>query len=146
MIRKLQDLSELIPKIFEQMILRCMKPFQGLKFGGCTWTDWDTNGNVRNPWVWDSPSPVGRRDASDDLAELLQLSGLSHGTDVYWVMHKIWSWRYCHSETAIGCRGRYHGILDACKNLRWPSLLWNVRDRGWRFEEERNGYIQAMRK
>ena len=152
MIRKLQDLSGIDPKDIRADDPDVMKLFSGTEVLGVTPEQIGTSTGVLGIPEFGTNFVRGMVDETHPttFAELLQLSGLSHGTDV-WLgnAQDLIKEGIATLKTVIGCRDDImvylmHAGLDPKMAF---TIMERVRKGMWLkiSEEERNGYIQAMR-
>ncbi|MGT2908235.1 PolC-type DNA polymerase III [Streptococcus dentiloxodontae] len=152
MIRKLQDLSGIDPKAIPADDPDVMKLFSGTDVLGVTPEQIGTPTGMLGIPEFGTNFVRGMVDETHPttFAELLQLSGLSHGTDV-WLgnAQDLIKEGIADLSTVIGCRDDImvylmHAGLE-------PKMAFNIMERVRKglwlkiSEEERNGYIQAMR-
>ena len=152
MIRKLQDLSGIDPKDIRADDPDVMKLFSGTEILGVTPEQIGTPTGMLGIPEFGTNFVRGMVDETHPttFAELLQLSGLSHGTDV-WLgnAQDLIKEGIATLKTVIGCRDDImvylmHAGLDPKMAF---TIMERVRKGLWLkiSEEERNGYIQAMR-
>ena len=152
MIRKLQDLSGIDPKDIRADDPDVMKLFSGTEILGVTPEQIGTSTGMLGIPEFGTNFVRGMVDETHPttFAELLQLSGLSHGTDV-WLgnAQDLIKEGIATLKTVIGCRDDImvylmHAGLDPKMAF---TIMERVRKGMWLkiSEEERNGYIQAMR-
>ena len=152
MIRKLQDLSGIDPKDIRADDPDVMKLFSGTEVLGVTPEQIGTSTGVLGIPEFGTNFVRGMVEETHPttFAELLQLSGLSHGTDV-WLgnAQDLIKEGIATLKTVIGCRDDImvylmHAGLDPKMAF---TIMERVRKGMWLkiSEEERNGYIQAMR-
>ena len=152
MIRKLQDLSGIDPKDIRADDPDVMKLFSGTDILGVTPEQIGTPTGMLGIPEFGTNFVRGMVDETHPttFAELLQLSGLSHGTDV-WLgnAQDLIKEGIATLKTVIGCRDDImvylmHAGLDPKMAF---TIMERVRKGMWLkiSEEERNGYIQAMR-
>ena len=152
MIRKLQDLSGIDPKDIRADDPDVMKLFSGTDILGVTPEQIGTPTGMLGIPEFGTNFVRGMVDETHPttFAELLQLSGLSHWTDV-WLgnAQDLIKEGIATLKTVIGCRDDImvylmHAGLDPKMAF---TIMERVRKGMWLkiSEEERNGYIQAMR-
>ncbi|MFC3932359.1 PolC-type DNA polymerase III [Streptococcus dentapri] len=152
MIRKLQDLSGIDPTDIPADDPEVMKLFSGTDVLGVTEEQIGTPTGMLGIPEFGTNFVRGMVNETHPttFAELLQLSGLSHGTDV-WLgnAQDLIKEGIADLSTVIGCRDDImvylmHAGLE-------PKMAFNIMERVRKgmwlkiSEEERNGYIQAMR-
>lgn len=152
MIRKLQDLSGIDPKDILPDDPDVMALFSGTDVLGVTPEQIGASTGMLGIPEFGTTFVRGMVDETHPttFAELLQLSGLSHGTDV-WLgnAQDLIKQGIATLKTVIGCRDDImvylmHAGLE-------PKMAFNIMERVRKgmwlkiSEEERNGYIQAMR-
>lgn len=152
MIRKLQDLSGISPADIPMDDPDVMKLFSGTEVMGVTAEQIGTPTGMLGIPEFGTNFVRGMVDETHPttFAELLQLSGLSHGTDV-WLgnAQDLIKQGIANLSTVIGCRDDImvylmHAGLE-------PKMAFNIMERVRKglwlkiSEEERNGYIQAMK-
>lgn len=152
MVRKLQDLSGIDPKDIPADDPGVMALFSGTEILGVTPEQIGTATGMLGIPEFGTNFVRGMVDETHPttFAELLQLSGLSHGTDV-WLgnAQDLIKNGIATLKTVIGCRDDImvylmHAGLE-------PKMAFNIMERvrkgAWLkiSEEERNGYIQAMK-
>lgn len=152
MIRKLQDLSGIDPKDIPADDPDVMKLFSGTEVLGVTEEQIGTPTGMLGIPEFGTNFVRGMVDETHPttFAELLQLSGLSHGTDV-WLgnAQDLIKNGIATLSTVIGCRDDImvylmHAGLDPKMAF---TIMERVRKGLWLkiSEEERNGYISAMK-
>lgn len=152
MIRKLQDLSGIDPKTIPADDPEVMKLFSGTEVLGVTEKEIGTPTGMLGIPEFGTNFVRGMVDETHPttFAELLQLSGLSHGTDV-WLgnAQDLIKQGIATLSTVIGCRDDImvylmHAGLEPKMAF---TIMERVRKGAWLkiSEEERNGYISAMR-
>ncbi|EHJ53327.1 PolC-type DNA polymerase III [Streptococcus macacae] len=152
MIRKLQDLSGIDPKNIPVDDSEVMKLFSGTDVLGVTEEQIGASTGMLGIPEFGTNFVRGMVEETHPttFAELLQLSGLSHGTDV-WLgnAQDLIKQGIATLSTVIGCRDDImvylmHAGLDPKMAF---TIMERVRKGAWLkiSEEERNGYIQAMR-
>ncbi|MGT2667333.1 PolC-type DNA polymerase III [Streptococcus rifensis] len=152
MIRKLQDLSGIDPKTILADDPGVMALFSGTEILGVTPEQIGTPTGMLGIPEFGTNFVRGMVNETHPttFAELLQLSGLSHGTDV-WLgnAQDLIRSGIADLSTVIGCRDDImvylmHAGLE-------PKMAFNIMERVRKgmwlkiSEEERNGYIEAMR-
>ncbi|MET3558912.1 DNA polymerase-3 subunit alpha (Gram-positive type) [Streptococcus rupicaprae] len=152
MIRKLQDLSGIDPKDIPADDPGVMALFSGTEILGVTPEQIGTSTGMLGIPEFGTNFVRGMVDETHPttFSELLQLSGLSHGTDV-WLgnAQDLIRSGIADLSTVIGCRDDImvylmHAGLE-------PKMAFNIMERVRKgmwlkiSEEERNGYIEAMR-
>ncbi|MBJ8350267.1 PolC-type DNA polymerase III [Streptococcus zalophi] len=152
MIRKLQDLSGIDPKEIPADDPDVMKLFSGTEVLGVTPEQIGTSTGMLGIPEFGTNFVRGMVDETHPttFAELLQLSGLSHGTDV-WLgnAQDLIKAGIADLSTVIGCRDDImvylmHAGLE-------PKMAFNIMERVRKglwlkiSEEEREAYIKAMR-
>ena len=152
MIRKLQDLSDIDPNDIPMDDPDVMALFSGTDILGVTPEQIGTSTGMLGIPEFGTNFVRGMVDETHPttFAELLQLSGLSHGTDV-WLgnAQDLIKSGIADLSTVIGCRDDImvylmHAGLDPKMAF---TIMERVRKGMWLkiSEEERNGYIEAMR-
>ncbi|WP_420543748.1 PolC-type DNA polymerase III [Streptococcus equinus] len=152
MIRKLQDLSGIDPKDIPADDPDVMALFSGTEVLGVTPEQIGTPTGMLGIPEFGTNFVRGMVEETHPttFAELLQLSGLSHGTDV-WLgnAQDLIKEGIATLKTVIGCRDDImvylmHAGLDPKMAF---TIMERVRKGRWLkiSDEERNGYIQAMR-
>lgn len=152
MIRKLQDLSGIDPQTIPADDPEVMKLFSGTEVLGVTEEQIGTSTGMLGIPEFGTNFVRGMVDETHPttFAELLQLSGLSHGTDV-WLgnAQDLIKDGIATLSTVIGCRDDImvylmHAGLEPKMAF---TIMERVRKGLWLkiSEEERNGYIAAMR-
>ncbi|AXQ79519.1 PolC-type DNA polymerase III [Streptococcus chenjunshii] len=152
MIRKLQDLSGIDPTEIPADDPDVMKLFSGTDVLGVTPEQIGASTGMLGIPEFGTNFVRGMVDETHPttFAELLQLSGLSHGTDV-WLgnAQDLIKEGIATLSTVIGCRDDImvylmHAGLEPKMAF---TIMERVRKGAWLkiSEEERNGYIQAMR-
>lgn len=152
MIRKLQDLSGIDPKEIPADDPDVMKLFSGTEVLGVTEEQIGTPTGMLGIPEFGTNFVRGMVDETHPttFAELLQLSGLSHGTDV-WLgnAQDLIKQGIATLSTVIGCRDDImvylmHAGLEPKMAF---TIMERVRKGAWLkiSEEERKGYIAAMR-
>ncbi|TWT09827.1 PolC-type DNA polymerase III [Streptococcus sp. sy004] len=151
MIRKLQDLSGISPMDIPMDDPDVMKLFSGTDVMGVSSEQIGTSTGMLGIPEFGTNFVRGMVDETHPttFSELLQLSGLSHGTDV-WLgnAQDLIKRGIANLSTVIGCRDDImvylmHAGLE-------PKMAFNIMERVRKglwlkiSEEERNGYIQAM--
>lgn len=152
MVRKLQDLSGIDPKAIPADDPGVMALFSGTEILGVTPEQIGTATGMLGIPEFGTNFVRGMVDETHPttFAELLQLSGLSHGTDV-WLgnAQDLIKAGTASLKTVIGCRDDImvylmHAGLE-------PKMAFNIMERVRKglwlkiSEEEREGYIKAMR-
>lgn len=152
MIRKLQDLSGIDPQTIPADDKGVMALFSGTDILGVTPEQIGTSTGMLGIPEFGTNFVRGMVDETHPttFAELLQLSGLSHGTDV-WLgnAQELIKAGIADLSTVIGCRDDImvylmHAGLE-------PKMAFNIMERVRKglwlkiSEEEREGYIQAMK-
>ena len=152
MIRKLQDLSGIDPNDIPMDDPSVMALFSGTDILGVTPEQIGTSTGMLGIPEFGTNFVRGMVDETHPttFAELLQLSGLSHGTDV-WLgnAQDLIKTGIADLSTVIGCRDDImvylmHAGLDPKMAF---TIMERVRKGLWLkiSEEERNGYIEAMK-
>jgi len=152
MIRKLQDLSGIDPNDIPMDDSGVMALFSGTDILGVTPEQIGTSTGMLGIPEFGTNFVRGMVDETHPttFAELLQLSGLSHGTDV-WLgnAQDLIKSGIADLSTVIGCRDDImvylmHAGLDPKMAF---TIMERVRKGMWLkiSEEERNGYIEAMK-
>lgn len=152
MIRKLQDLSGIDPNDIPMDDPGVMALFSGTDILGVTPVQIGTSTGMLGIPEFGTNFVRGMVDETHPttFAELLQLSGLSHGTDV-WLgnAQDLIKAGIADLSTVIGCRDDImvylmHAGLDPKMAF---TIMERVRKGMWLkiSEEERNGYIEAMK-
>ena len=152
MIRKLQDLSGIDPNEIPMDDESVMALFSGTEVLGVTPEQIGTPTGMLGIPEFGTNFVRGMVDETHPttFAELLQLSGLSHGTDV-WLgnAQDLIKQRIADLSTVIGCRDDImvylmHAGLEPKMAF---TIMERVRKGLWLkiSEEERNGYIEAMK-
>ena len=152
MIRKLQDLSGIDPKDIPADDPDVMALFSGTEVLGVTSEQIGTPTGMLGIPEFGTNFVRGMVEETHPttFAELLQLSGLSHGTDV-WLgnAQDLIKEGIATLKTVIGCRDdimvyRMHAGLEPKMAF---TIMERVRKGMWLkiSDEERNGYIEAMR-
>ena len=152
MIRKLQDLSGIDPNDIPMDDSGVMDLFSGTDILGVTPEQIGTSTGMLGIPEFGTNFVRGMVDETHPttFAELLQLSGLSHGTDV-WLgnAQDLIKTGIADLSTVIGCRDDImvylmHAGLDPKMAF---TIMERVRKGMWLkiSEEERNGYIEAMK-
>ena len=152
MIRKLQDLSGIDPNDIPMDDSDVMDLFSGTDILGVTPDQIGTSTGMLGIPEFGTNFVRGMVDETHPttFAELLQLSGLSHGTDV-WLgnAQDLIKAGIADLSTVIGCRDDImvylmHAGLDPKMAF---TIMERVRKGMWLkiSEEERNGYIEAMK-
>ena len=152
MIRKLQDLSGIDPNDIPMDDPGVMDLFSGTDILGVTPEQIGTSTGMLGIPEFGTNFVRGMVDETHPttFAELLQLSGLSHGTDV-WLgnAQDLIKTGIADLSTVIGCRDDImvylmHAGLDPKMAF---TIMERVRKGMWLkiSEEERNGYIEAMK-
>ena len=152
MIRKLQDLSGIDPNDIPMDDSDVMALFSGTDILGVTPEQIGTSTGMLGIPEFGTNFVRGMVDETHPttFAELLQLSGLSHGTDV-WLgnAQDLIKTGIADLSTVIGCRDDImvylmHAGLDPKMAF---TIMERVRKGMWLkiSEEERNGYIEAMK-
>ncbi|MFC5630286.1 MULTISPECIES: PolC-type DNA polymerase III [Streptococcus] len=152
MVRKLQDLSGIDPKDILADDPGVMALFSGTEILGVTPEQIGTPTGMLGIPEFGTNFVRGMVEETKPttFAELLQLSGLSHGTDV-WLgnAQDLIKQGIATLKTVIGCRD---DIMVYLMHAGLPpkmafNIMERVRKGMWLkiSEEERNGYIQAMR-
>lgn len=152
MIRKLQDLSGIDPNDIPMDDPGVMALFSGTDILGVTPEQIGTSTGMLGIPEFGTNFVRGMVDETHPttFAELLQLSGLSHGTDV-WLgnAQDLIKAGIADLSTVIGCRDDImvylmHAGLDPKMSF---TIMERVRKGMWLkiSEEERNGYIEAMK-
>ena len=152
MIRKLQDLSKIDPKDIPADDPEVMKLFSGTEVLGVTPEQIGASTGMLGIPEFGTNFVRGMVDETHPttFAELLQLSGLSHGTDV-WLgnAQDLIKQGIATLKTVIGCRDDImvylmHAGLEPKMAF---TIMERVRKGAWLkiSDEERNTYIQAMR-
>ena len=152
MIRKLQDLSGIDPNEIPMDDSDVMALFSGTDILGVTPEQIGTSTGMLGIPEFGTNFVRGMVDETHPttFAELLQLSGLSHGTDV-WLgnAQDLIKTGIADLSTVIGCRDDImvylmHAGLDPKMAF---TIMERVRKGLWLkiSEEERNGYIEAMK-
>lgn len=152
MVRKLQDLSGIDPKTILADDPGVMALFSGTEVLGVTPEQIGTPTGMLGIPEFGTNFVRGMVEETKPttFAELLQLSGLSHGTDV-WLgnAQDLIKQGIATLSTVIGCRD---DIMVYLMHAGLPpkmafNIMERVRKGMWLkiSEEERNGYIQAMR-
>ena len=152
MIRKLQDLSGIDPNDIPMDDSGVMDLFSGTDILGVTPEQIGTSTGMLGIPEFGTNFVRGMVDETHPttFAELLQLSGLSHGTDV-WLgnAQDLIKAGIADLSTVIGCRDDImvylmHAGLDPKMAF---TIMERVRKGMWLkiSEEERNGYIEAMK-
>ena len=152
MIRKLQDLSGIDPNDIPMDDPGVMALFSGTDILGVTPEQIGTSTGMLGIPEFGTNFVRGMVDEThpNTFAELLQLSGLSHGTDV-WLgnAQDLIKTGIADLSTVIGCRDDImvylmHAGLDPKMAF---TIMERVRKGLWLkiSEEERNGYIEAMK-
>ena len=152
MIRKLQDLSGIDPNDIPMDDPDVMALFSGTDILGVTPEQIGTSTGMLGIPEFGTNFVRGMVDETHPttFAELLQLSGLSHGTDV-WLgnAQDLIKAEIADLSTVIGCRDDImvylmHAGLDPKMAF---TIMERVRKGLWLkiSEEERNGYIEAMK-
>lgn len=152
MIRKLQDLSGIDPNDIPMDDSGVMALFSGTDILGVTPEQIGTSTGMLGIPEFGTNFVRGMVDETHPttFAELLQLSGLSHGTDV-WLgnAQDLIKAGIADLSTVIGCRDDImvylmHAGLDPKMAF---TIMERVRKGMWLkiSEEERNGYIEAMK-
>ena len=152
MIRKLQDLSGIDPNDIPMDDPGVMALFSGTDILGVTPEQIGTSTGMLGIPEFGTNFVRGMVDETHPttFAELLQLSGLSHGTDV-WLgnAQDLIKTGIADLSTVIGCRDDImvylmHAGLDPKMAF---TIMERVRKGMWLkiSEEERNGYIEAMK-
>lgn len=152
MIRKLQDLSGIDPKAIPADDPDVMALFSGTEVLGVTEEQIGTPTGMLGIPEFGTNFVRGMVNETHPttFAELLQLSGLSHGTDV-WLgnAQDLIKEGIATLSTVIGCRDDImvylmHAGLEPKMAF---TIMERVRKGAWLkiSEDERNGYIQAMR-
>ena len=152
MIRKLQDLSGIDPNDIPMDDPDVMALFSGTDILGVTPEQIGTSTGMLGIPEFGTNFVRGMVDETHPttFAELLQLSGLSHGTDV-WLgnAQDLIKAGIADLSTVIGCRDDImvylmHADLDPKMAF---TIMERVRKGMWLkiSEEERNGYIEAMK-
>ena len=152
MIRKLQDLSGIDPNDIPMDDPSVMALFSGTDILGVTSEQIGTSTGMLGIPEFGTNFVRGMVDETHPttFAELLQLSGLSHGTDV-WLgnAQDLIKTGIADLSTVIGCRDDImvylmHAGLDPKMAF---TIMERVRKGLWLkiSEEERNGYIEAMK-
>ena len=152
MIRKLQDLSGIDPNDIPMDDSGVMALFSGTDILGVTPEQIGTSTGMLGIPEFGTNFVRGMVDETHPttFAELLQLSGLSHGTDV-WLgnAQDLIKTGIADLSTVIGCRDDImvylmHAGLDPKMAF---TIMERVRKGLWLkiSEEERNGYIEAMK-
>ena len=152
MIRKLQDLSGIDPNDIPMDDPGVMALFSGTDILGVTPDQIGTSTGMLGIPEFGTNFVRGMVDETHPttFAELLQLSGLSHGTDV-WLgnAQELIKSGIADLSTVIGCRDDImvylmHAGLDPKMAF---TIMERVRKGMWLkiSEEERNGYIEAMK-
>ena len=152
MIRKLQDLSGIDPNDIPMDDSGVMDLFSGTDILGVTPEQIGTSTGMLGIPEFGTNFVRGMVDETHPttFAELLQLSGLSHGTDV-WLgnAQDLIKTGIADLSTVIGCRDDImvylmHAGLDPKMAF---TIMERVRKGLWLkiSEEERNGYIEAMK-
>ena len=152
MIRKLQDLSGIDPNDIPMDDPGVMALFSGIDILGVTPDQIGTSTGMLGIPEFGTNFVRGMVDETHPttFAELLQLSGLSHGTDV-WLgnAQDLIKAGIADLSTVIGCRDDImvylmHAGLDPKMAF---TIMERVRKGMWLkiSEEERNGYIEAMK-
>ena len=152
MIRKLQDLSGIDPNDIPMDDAGVMDLFSGTDILGVTPEQIGTSTGMLGIPEFGTNFVRGMVDETHPttFAELLQLSGLSHGTDV-WLgnAQDLIKAGIADLSTVIGCRDDImvylmHAGLDPKMAF---TIMERVRKGLWLkiSEEERNGYIEAMK-
>ena len=152
MIRKLQDLSGIDPNDIPMDDYGVMALFSGTDILGVTPEQIGTSTGMLGIPEFGTNFVRGMVDETHPttFAELLQLSGLSHGTDV-WLgnAQDLIKSGIADLSTVIGCRDDImvylmHAGLDPKMAF---TIMERVRKGLWLkiSEEERNGYIEAMK-
>lgn len=152
MIRKLQDLSGIDPNEIPMDDEGVMALFSGTEVLGVTPEQIGTSTGMLGIPEFGTNFVRGMVDETHPttFAELLQLSGLSHGTDV-WLgnAQELIKQGIADLSTVIGCRDDImvylmHKGLDPKMAF---TIMERVRKGLWLkiSEEERNGYIEAMK-
>ena len=152
MIRKLQDLSDIDPNDIPMDDSGVMALFSGTDILGVTPEQIGTSTGMLGIPEFGTNFVRGMVDETHPttFAELLQLSGLSHGTDV-WLgnAQDLIKAGIADLSTVIGCRDDImvylmHAGLDPKMAF---TIMERVRKGLWLkiSEEERNGYIEAMK-
>lgn len=152
MIRKLQDLSGIDPKDIPADDPGVMQLFSGTEVLGVTPEQIGTSTGMLGIPEFGTNFVRGMVDETHPttFAELLQLSGLSHGTDV-WLgnAQDLIKQGIANLSTVIGCRDDIMVYLMHAGLP--PKMAFNIMERVRKglwlkiSEEERDGYIQAMR-
>ena len=152
MIRKLQDLSGIDPKDIPADDPDVMALFSGTEVLGVTPEQIETPTGMLGIPEFGTNFVRGMVEETHPttFAELLQLSGLSHGTDV-WLgnAQDLIKEGIATLKTVIGCRDDIMVyLMHAGLNPKMAfTIMERVRKGRWLkiSDEERNGYIQAMR-
>ncbi|KUE91508.1 DNA polymerase III subunit alpha [Streptococcus equinus] len=152
MIRKLQDLSGIDPKDIPADDPDVMALFSGTEVLGVTPEQIGTPTGMLGIPEFGTNFVRGMVEETHPttFAELLQLSGLSHGTDV-WLgnAQDLIKEGIATLKTVIGCRDDIMVyLMHAGLNPKMAfTIMERVRKGRWLkiSDEERNGYIQAMR-
>lgn len=152
MIRKLQDLSGIDPKDIPADDPDVMALFSGTKVLGVTPEQIGTPTGMLGIPEFGTNFVRGMVEETHPttFAELLQLSGLSHGTDV-WLgnAQDLIKEGIATLKTVIGCRDDIMVYLmhAGLKPKMAFTIMERVRKGMWLkiSDEERNGYIEAMR-
>ncbi|GGE37192.1 PolC-type DNA polymerase III [Streptococcus himalayensis] len=152
MIRKLQDLSGIDPNEIPMDDEGVMALFSGTEVLGVTAEQIGTSTGMLGIPEFGTNFVRGMVDETHPttFAELLQLSGLSHGTDV-WLgnAQDLIKQGIADLSTVIGCRDDIMVYLMHAGLA--PKMAFNIMERVRKgmwlkiSEEERNGYIAAMR-
>ncbi|MHB9781747.1 PolC-type DNA polymerase III [Streptococcus sp. 10F2] len=152
MIRKLQDLSGINPQDIPADDPGVMALFSGTEILGVTEEQIGTSTGMLGIPEFGTNFVRGMVDETHPttFAELLQLSGLSHGTDV-WLgnAQDLIRQGIADLSTVIGCRDDIMVYLMH-KGLE-PKMAFTIMERVRKglwlkiSEEERNGYIEAMK-
>ena len=152
MIRKLQDLSGIDPNDIPMDDYGVMALFSGTDILGVTPEQIGTSTGMLGIPEFGTNFVRGMVDETHPttFAELLQLSGLSHGTDV-WLgnAQDLIKSGIADLSTVIGCRDDIMVyLMHAGLNPKMAfTIMERVRKGMWLkiSEEERNGYIEAMK-
>ena len=152
MIRKLQDLSGIDPNDIPMDDSGVMALFSGTDILGVTPEQIGTSTGMLGIPEFGTNFVRGMVDETHPttFAELLQLSGLSHGTDV-WLgnAQDLIKSGIADLSTVIGCRDDIMVyLMHAGLNPKMAfTIMERVRKGMWLkiSEEERNGYIEAMK-